>query len=113
MLCTDLPDQSWLKAGAKYRLLGGKNRPELMKDPSYFADDLNDISRFELDSSSKLYELLHNSGSYPMSVTLENDLICTGAVECALDTVRLVKVDSVFYEFVERRKSLFERLNLL
>ena len=107
MLCTDLPDQSFLKKGAKYRLLGGKNRPELMKDPSYFAEDTKyNITRVELDSSSQLYQLLHNSGSYSMSVTLESDLNCTGAVECALDTVRLVKVDSVYYEFVERRKSL-------
>ena len=37
-LCSDLPPQPFLKAGAGYRLLGGKATPELMKDPSIFED---------------------------------------------------------------------------
>ncbi|KAL7542550.1 hypothetical protein ACHAXR_011864 [Thalassiosira sp. AJA248-18] len=104
LLCKDLPAQSFLKKGAGYRLLGGKSSPELMKDPSHFADDsINDILRVELSPSSALYERLHNGGNYEVFVELESDLICTpGTFECDVDTLRVVKLGSVYYEFVER-----------
>lgn len=71
-----------------------------MKDTSFFEDDTNDILRLELETSSALYQKLYNGGSYKLFVELENDIPCT-AVECKVDTLRVVKVDSVFYEYVE------------
>ena len=101
LLCKDLPDKSFLKMGAGYRLLGGKSSPELMKDPSFFSDDaINSILRVEL-TQGQLYDRLHNGGNYELYVTLENDLTCTG-VECEVDTLRVVKVGSIYYEYVER-----------
>jgi uncharacterized protein (DUF1501 family) len=102
-LCSDLPDRAFLKAGAKYRLLGGKSLPELMKDPSFFSkDELYTILRMDLDPlSSNLYQKLHNGGNYKVLVTLDTDIICHGA-ECNVDTLRVVKVGGVYYEYVER-----------
>lgn len=97
-LCKDLPAQAFLKKGAGYRILGGKSSPEMMKDPSYFDDDFNGILRFELDPSSQLYQRL---SSMEVFVELENDLPCT-ANECNVDTLRVVKVGSTYYEYVER-----------
>jgi len=104
LLCKDLPAQSFLKKGAGYRLLGGKSSPDLMRDPTFFAEDAsNAILRVELDISSQLYQRLYNSGNYEVSVELEVDLICTtGTVECDVDTLRVVKVGSIYYEYVER-----------
>lgn len=103
MLCTDLPAQSFLKKGAGYRLLGGKTSPELMNDPSYFDDDNNNILWVQLDPASPLYKKLYNSGNYQVFVELDTDLVCTpNTVECDVDTLRVVQVSSVYYEFVER-----------
>lgn len=100
MLCEDLPDKSFLKKGAKYRLLGGTSAPELIKDPSYFSrDGIYNISRFEPDVTSQLYQRLLNGGAYEMNVELENDLICFG-IECMVDTLRVVKIGSVYYEYI-------------
>lgn len=98
--CTDLPPQSFLMKGAKYRLLGSKSSPELMLDPEEYSSGVDNISRVEL-VSGELYDRLHNGGSYELTVELENDLVCTGT-ECDVDTIRVVKVGSVYYEFVER-----------
>ena len=101
-LCTDLPSKSFLKKSAKYRLLGGKSSPELMKDPSWFDNDDNGILRAELDPSSSLYQKLFNNGNgYQLLVELDTDLTCYG-VECKVDTLRVVKVNNVYYEYVER-----------
>ena len=103
-LCADLPAQSFLKKGAGYRLLGGKSSPDLMKDPSYFTTTApGEILRAELSPLSQLYQRLHNSGNYELFLKLENDLVCTpNTIECDVDTVRVVKVGPVYYEFVER-----------
>lgn len=69
-----------------------------MKDPSYFAQDATyNITRVELSSSSQLYQLLMNGG---MTVTLEDDLVCAG-IECSVETMRVVKVGSIYYEYVQ------------
>jgi len=100
-LCQDLPARSFLRKGARYRLLGGTSSPELIKDPSEFADDTaNFILRAELDESSELYEALHNGGKYELTVELAKDLSCHG-IECLVDTVRVVKVGSIYYEWVQ------------
>lgn len=101
MLCTDLPTQAFLKKKAGYRLLGSKNSPELMDENYWFENDANDILRLELDPASSLYEKLYNSGNYHVSIELDADLDCYG-VECNLDTIRVVKVGSYFYEYVQR-----------
>lgn len=101
VLCVDLPAQSFLKAGAKYRLLGGSPLPELQEDPTEFVDTANVVLRAELSPSSALYSKLHNGGNYQLTVELDTDLLCFG-IECGVDTVRVVKVGSVYYEFVER-----------
>lgn len=103
-LCSDLPGKSFLKKGAGYRLLGGKSSPDLMKDPSYFATTApGEILRAELTPQSQLYQRLYNSGNYEMFVTLESDLVCTpNTMECDVDTLRVVKVGSIYYEFVQR-----------
>lgn len=103
LLCSELPDQAFLKKGAGYRLLGGKSSPELMKDPDFFADDSNGILRVELDQSSELFQTLHNGGNLKMFVELQTDHTCTvNTVECKVDTLRVVKVGSVYFEYVER-----------
>jgi len=103
VLCQELPDRSFLKKGAHYRLLGGNSNPELMKDPEAFNDDDSTASilRAELDPSSQLYQRLYNEGDYELAVELENDLNCFG-IECEVDTFRVVKVGAIFYEFVQR-----------
>jgi hypothetical protein len=102
-LCSS-SDQSFLKKGAQYRLLGGKSTSELMRDPSFFTSTImsGEVLRAVLTPSSQLYQELYNGGDYKLSVTLENDLVCTpGTLECQVDTLRIVKVGSVYYEFVE------------
>jgi hypothetical protein len=100
MLCENLPDKPFLKKGARFRLLGGNSAPEMTKDPSYFSQDsIYNISRAELSTSSQLYQRLSNGGNYEMSVVLENDLICDG-IECTVDTLRVLKVGSIFFEFI-------------
>ncbi|KAL7543207.1 hypothetical protein ACHAXR_012486, partial [Thalassiosira sp. AJA248-18] len=103
MLCTDLPPQPFLKKGAKYRLLGSKSMPELMMDSEELADDAaHSVSRVEL-ASGELYDRLYNGGNYELTVELEADLACTpDTVECKVETVRVVKVGPVYYEYVER-----------
>ena len=104
ILCKDLPNQAFLKAGAGYRLLGASSRPELMKDPSEFSDDYRGLLRAELSDSSQLYATLYNGGDYKMYVELDTDLNCTAGAfdECQVDTLRVVKVGSIYYEYVER-----------
>ena len=102
VLCKDLPDRSFLMKGATYRLLGGKSLPDLMQDPDEFADDANNlILRVELDQSSQLYEILNNGGNYKLTVELTDNLSCKG-IECNVDTLRVVKVGTVYYEFVQQ-----------
>ena len=66
-------------------------------------DEYPFLLRFEPDSAtSQLYQALAPvNGNYKMEVILSSDLTCDG-VECQLDTVRMVKIGNVYYEFVER-----------
>ncbi len=97
--CVDLPSQSFLKKGAMYTLRGGSPLSEYRIDPSEYATE--DSEKFVLDTTSALYQVLNNGGQYELTVELQEDLVCTG-IECNVDTVRMVKVDSVYYEFKER-----------
>ena len=112
-LCVDLPNKSFLKKGAVYRLLGGSTIPLGMTEHGFFLRDTTaasqynevfNITRFVLNETSSLYQELHNGGQYQLTVELTTDLDCdpNNGYECLVDTVRVVKVDSVYYEFVER-----------
>jgi len=98
-LCVDMPSRQFLRKGAKYRLLAGSARPELMTDNSKFTQ------RFTLSSTSSLFDVLCNDqGSavctFPQIVELDINLSCD-SVECEVDTVRVVEVTSgVFYEYI-------------
>ncbi len=103
-LCSDFPPKSFLRKGAKYRLLGSSSLPELMSDPKEFASD-DAVTRLVLNETSPLRSILCNkklSGEcvFENSVVLDSNHYCTG-IECEVDTVRVVQVtDNIFYEFV-------------
>ena len=103
-LCVDLPNKHFLKAGAKYRFLGGSSLPELMNDPSEFKSD-DSIKRLILNSSSFLREELCNADSsgecqFANTAVLQSSKKCD-KIECDVDNVRVVQLDtSSFYEYV-------------
>lgn len=92
---------SFLKKGARYRFLGGSPSPDLVEDTWVFTthDVDHSILRAELDQSSPLFQTLYNGGNYKLNVVLEDDIECTG-IECLVDTLRVVKIGDVYFEFV-------------
>jgi hypothetical protein len=106
-LCADLPDQHFLKKGATYRLLGRTPRPELVKDAELWeTDPLAMYFTLSANGSNSLFAKLCGSisaasCSYPAKVVLNGNLPCSGT-ECALDTVRVVKVNDMYYEFIRQ-----------
>jgi len=98
-LCVDLPERMFLRKGAKYRLLGPNPLPELIKDNPDFANPTYDIKRFVLAPGPLHTALGQVGGEWRGVVVLSSTLLCTGA-ECDVDTVRVVKVDDVYYEYV-------------
>ena len=112
-LCVDLPPQHFLKRGAKYRLLGYNNLPELQEDPRQWLDR-TDIVFFEaypnVTSHNSLYSKLcgaklpsypNSPCRYPAVVTLTENIPCHGSLECTVNSIRTVKVGDVFYEYVQ------------
>lgn len=102
-LCVDLPEKMFLKKGGSYRLLGASHMPELMEDYHYFRNDPN-LKKFVLNSTSALKAALcdvdiNGNCHYNSTVTLDSNLECTGE-ECNADTVRVVQVNGIHYEFV-------------
>eukprot|EP00957_Ditylum_brightwellii_P206334 15347899-Ditylum_brightwellii.AAC.1 len=97
-LCVDLPDKMFLRKGAKYRFLGSNPLPELMEDNDKFATNPT-IKRMILDSGSGLYKKLYNNGVYLNTVILSNNYDCF-LDECEVDTVRVVNVEGLYYEYV-------------
>ena len=78
-LCIDLPNQHFLKEGATFRLLGSRNRPELLDDPwNWETEPL--IKRLTLTKDSPLYKKLCASETeggpcvFPAKVVLDADL---------------------------------------
>ncbi|KAL7569392.1 hypothetical protein ACA910_010477 [Epithemia clementina (nom. ined.)] len=104
-LCADLPAQHFLKAGAKYRLLGKRAFPELQKQQDYESWEGNPaVKRFKADPNGDLYLKLCNSDgakcNYAATVTLSENLKCTNN-ECNVDTLRTIEVESgIFYEYI-------------
>jgi len=104
-LCIDFPNKMFLRKGAKYNLLGSRSLPKLMSDPAAFASD-GSIKKFELDENSLLRNYLYhdNINNLPISITLNENLSCTGR-ECDVETVRVVQISNspdIFYEYVQQ-----------
>lgn len=97
----------FLRKHAVYRLLGASHMPELMEDHSWFKNDPS-LKKFVLGSTSALAATLCNAVNgtcnFANTVTLEQNLECTGDQECAADTLRVVQVGegagAVHYEYV-------------
>ena len=108
-LCMDLPKRSFLRKGAKYRLLGSSTTLELHSNPTHHRnfDPLAKI--VSLDPSSELYNLLCNPTSlggtdcnFRGEISLEENISCYGQ-ECKVDTLRLLEVtEGVYYEYVRQ-----------
>lgn len=100
-LCSDLPQQHFLKQGATYRLLGGRSTPLLHEEPDRWATD-SSIVRFKLSQGSNLYNAICGGGSdcaYPSKVELTSDIACVGD-ECNIEAPRQIEVgDGIFYEY--------------
>lgn len=102
-LCSDLPQRHFLSKGAKYRLVGKVPIPEVHNSPDAWKEDGENVG-LSLGNGSGLFKALcvdEGSGgcSFPVTVTLSSSLDCSG-IECSIDTVRLVEVAGLFYEYI-------------
>ena len=100
-LCVDIPSRAFLRVGAKYRLLGSLSLPELRNETWTTSKN---TQRLVLPPSSNLFKKLCAKGtsgscSFPNVVVLENNLVCDG-VECELDTIQVLKIENVYYEYI-------------
>jgi len=101
-LCSDIPPTSFLKSGAKYRLLG---KTKISDDQELFLlNHSSDIAVTILDDSSILRQRLCRSWNgectYPGIVQINWDIECTG-IECNLDNIKVVEVEeNVYYEYI-------------
>ena len=105
-LCSDLPSKHFLRKGATYRFIGASPLPQLIEDPGDYSLSNDKIKRVNLDKSSSL---LHNALCNPdpsgkcrfkPEVKLSKKLSCDG-IECTVNSVRVVNVSNVFYEYVQ------------
>ena len=102
-LCIDLPSKSFLRVGAKYRLLGSSPRTELKARKWPVTQGTQNLL---LASGSTLYDRLckpEQNGLclYPSLVVLDGNLECSG-LECSMDTIHFVQVGAVFYEYIRQ-----------
>eukprot|EP00934_Nitzschia_sp_Nitz4_P009303 Nitzschia sp. Nitz4//scaffold91_size79674//72229//78877//NITZ4_005380-RA/size79674-augustus-gene-0.83-mRNA-1//1//CDS//3329560139//9293//frame0 len=104
--CADLPSFNFLSTGAKFRLLGSSPKPEsLVSPPSWYEGQHNGF--LELKPEGDLYNILCNPDSsgectFPVDVELDETLPCHDA-ECDVDTIRVVKVNEMYFEYVRPR----------
>lgn len=98
-LCNELPSNSFLRKGAKYRLLGNTIQSEIQNISS-------DREILRLEKSSHLFDRLcqpqsNGKCAYSGIVYLRETLICSG-IECNLSKdPQIVQLDdNVYYEFV-------------
>jgi hypothetical protein len=104
-LCSDLPNMHFLAQGGLYKLLGSKPIPELQLDPPEWSEWAS-VEWLELEPTSPLYKKLCgtpyiSSCEFLSMVVLDETLECSGR-ECAVDTIRTVKIGDVFYEYVRK-----------
>lgn len=104
-LCADLPDAHFLEKGAKYRLLGRKPRPDLLEDPEEWEEE-SAAQRFVLQPNgvnSLFFKLCKSQNAascqYDATVLLDETVLCNGE-ECSVDTVRVVQVGGMYYEYI-------------
>lgn len=106
-LCEDIPEKSFLRKGAIYRLLGSKSSLELHENPPSTIDPT--VKKVTLSSDSALYNILCNATVFGGSdcnfqsiVTLDENLECNGQ-ECLVDTVRQIEVtEGIYFEYVRQ-----------
>ena len=103
-LCTDMPQRSYLRKGAEFRLLGVSTALEGHRMPDH-RTNVDPLLKFvNLDKNSNLYDKLCQPSSngectFPGQVILTENIDCFGQ-ECAMDTVRFVEVtNGIFYEY--------------
>jgi uncharacterized protein (DUF1800 family) len=108
-LCVDRPKHHFLRRNAKYRLLGSSSIPELQTDPDEWKNN-ELVVRLTLSNPQEngpyLYnELCNSSGNescnFKNIVIIESDLSCF-MNECDIDTVRVVQIQDVFYEYISQ-----------
>ena len=109
-LCSDLPNQSFLRKGSKFQFHGPVSSYGELHD-IYEKDPTTTKTHFTPNrQTSGLYAALcgpkiGGKCSFPPLVTLEDDLTCDGEVECNTETLRSIKlVDgdaAVYYMYVE------------
>ena len=102
-LCSDLPDQHFLKKGATYLLLGSDPNPSLHKDPSSWRRAAAKRLSLDFENSGLARELCNSDGNECKpkgKVTLPNDIACTG-IECEIDAPRSLQVaEGLWFEYV-------------
>lgn len=107
-LCHDLPRDSFLRKGAKWKLLGKSRLPKeqdlLLRKGSLNGGNETTVVVTKLNSSSALFKNLckriQGMCTYPSIVELSDNLNCEG-FECKLDSIKVVEVETgVFYEFI-------------
>lgn len=106
-LCKDLPADSFLRKGAKWKLLGKtklSTDQDLILERKYSADSPNsDVKVTILDQASnlrrKLCDPIDGKCTFPSVVELPWNVPCVG-VECSLRSIRIVKIGEVYYEFI-------------
>jgi hypothetical protein len=102
-LCSDLPDQHFLRKGATYVLLGSQGEPRFHAEQDGWSIE-NYVKRFELKEESGLYKRLCNADSggcqYEVKIVLDEDYECVD-LECEIETPRIVEVEKgMFYEYL-------------
>lgn len=103
-LCSDLPQQHFLKAGAKYRLLGSNPVPDLLNDPNKWNQGAPKRLSLNFDSSLLASQLCNGdtSNCQPQGSThiLDQDIACDG-VECTILAPRTLEVSpGIWYEYI-------------
>jgi len=93
----------FLRQGAKYRYLGDSNIPEQLSDPLQFFLNPSTI-KLVLPDTSDLRSALCNEDDvgtcrFSPTVILSSDLNCF-SLECHVESIRVIQVDSIFYEYV-------------
>ena len=102
-LCEDFPSDTFLRKGAKWKLLG---KTKLSEDQDLMLrDETAAVEVIALSSSStlakKLCGNLEGKCTYQSIVEINYHLPCTG-IECSLDGIRVVEIgEGIYYEFVK------------
>jgi hypothetical protein len=108
-LCEDFPSDSFLRKGAKWKLLGKTKLSEdqdlLLLDETAADGPNSNVEVIVLSPSStlakKLCGNLEGKCTYQSIVEIDYNLPCKG-IECSLDGIRVVEIgEGIYYEFVQ------------